>query len=50
MPAYEGASGWLAIRVEADTGDWELFAELLDTSYRRVALQRQLRALDAQDL
>ena len=47
VPPYEGAYGWLALRVEADSGDWELLAELLDTSYRRVALQRQLRALDA---
>lgn len=47
VPPYEGAYGWLALRVEADAGDWELLAELIDTSYRRVALQRQLRALDA---
>lgn len=47
VPPYEGAYGWLALRVEADSGDWELLAELLDTSYRRVALQRQLRALEA---
>jgi len=46
VPPYEGAYGWLAIRVEADAGDWDLIAELLDTSYRRVALRRQLRALD----
>ena len=46
VPPYEGAYGWLAIRVTADAGDWQLLAELLDTSYRRVALQRQLRALD----
>ncbi|WP_246093504.1 MmcQ/YjbR family DNA-binding protein [Microbacterium kyungheense] len=47
VPPYEGASGWLALRVEVDAGDWTLLAELIDTSYRRVALQRQLRALDA---
>ena len=46
VPPYEGAYGWLAIRLTADAGDWELLAELLDTSYRKVALQRQLRALD----
>ncbi|MFE5409354.1 MmcQ/YjbR family DNA-binding protein [Microbacterium sp. NPDC056569] len=46
VPPYEGAYGWLAIRVQSDAGDWELLAELLDTSYRQVALQRQLRALD----
>jgi hypothetical protein len=46
VPPYEGAYGWLAIRVEADSGDWALLEELLDTSYRMVALKRQLRALD----
>jgi hypothetical protein len=46
IPPYEGAYGWLAIRVEADSGDWDLLGELIDTSYRAVALQRQLRALD----
>ena len=46
VPPYEGAYGWLAIRVEPEAGDWELLAELVDTSYRQVALQRQLRALD----
>ena len=47
VPPYEGAYGWLAIRVEAASGDWDLVEELLDASYRRVALVRQLRALDA---
>ncbi|WP_374315287.1 MmcQ/YjbR family DNA-binding protein [Microbacterium sp.] len=46
VPPYEGAYGWLALRVTADAGDWELLAELIDTSYRQVALLRQLRALD----
>jgi hypothetical protein len=32
--------------VTADAGDWELLAELIDTSYRQVALLRQLRALE----
>ncbi|GAA5088508.1 hypothetical protein GCM10025760_10990 [Microbacterium yannicii] len=49
VPPYEGAYGWLALRIEPDAGDWELLAELLDTSYRLVALQRQLRALDARE-
>lgn len=48
VPPYEGAYGWLAIRIEADSGDWELLEELIDTSYRLVALQRQLRALDGE--
>jgi hypothetical protein len=30
----------------ADT-DWALVAELIDTSYRQVALKRQIAALDA---
>ena len=47
VPPYEGAYGWLALRVEPDTGDWALLEELIDTSYRQVALQRQLRALEA---
>ncbi|WP_204260082.1 MmcQ/YjbR family DNA-binding protein [Microbacterium sp. B35-30] len=49
VPPYEGAYGWLALRIEPEAGDWELLGELLDTSYRLVALQRQLRALDARD-
>lgn len=47
VPPYEGAYGWLAIGVETDAGDWALLEELLDASYRSVALVRQLRALDA---
>ena len=47
VPPYEGAYGWLAIRVEASSGPWDLAEELVDTSYRQVALVRQLRALDA---
>lgn len=47
VPAYEGAYGWLAIRVEAASGSWDLLEELLDASYRQVALVRQLRALEA---
>lgn len=50
VPPYEGAYGWLALRIEPDAGDWTLLAELIDTSYRRVALQRQLRALDERDI
>jgi len=47
VPAYEGAYGWLAILVEAGSGPWDLVEELIDASYRRVALVRQLRELDA---
>lgn len=47
VPPYEGAYGWLAITADADAGPWDLIEELLDASYRSVALVRQLRALDA---
>ncbi len=47
VPPYEGAYGWLAIRIDAASGPWDLVAELLDASYRSVALVRQLRALEA---
>lgn len=47
VPPYEGAYGWLALRLTADAGDWALLEELLDTSFRQVALVRQRRALDA---
>jgi len=45
VPPYFGASGWLAIHL-AD-GYWDEIAELVDASYRQVALKRQLVALDA---
>ncbi|MDN3495744.1 MmcQ/YjbR family DNA-binding protein [Planococcus sp. APC 4015] len=47
VPPYEGVYGWLALRLTADAGDWALLEELLDTSFRQVALVRQRRALDA---
>ncbi|WP_285026629.1 MmcQ/YjbR family DNA-binding protein [Plantibacter sp. ME-Dv--P-122b] len=54
-PKYDGPSGKLAFDAGLDGNDgrtlddvdWALIAELIDTSYRQVALQRQLRALDA---
>jgi len=48
VPPYFGPSGWLALELALDrtTTDWTFVAELLDTSYRQVALKRQLRALD----
>jgi predicted DNA-binding protein (MmcQ/YjbR family) len=44
-PAYYGPSGWLAISLTAKEPDWDEIAELVTTSYRQVALKRQLRAL-----
>ncbi|WP_382303737.1 MmcQ/YjbR family DNA-binding protein [Herbiconiux sp. UC225_62] len=46
VPPYFGPSGWLAIDLD-DSTDWTFVAELIDTSYRQVALKRQLSALEA---
>ncbi|PJJ65064.1 MmcQ/YjbR family DNA-binding protein [Compostimonas suwonensis] len=46
VPPYFGPSGWLAIDF-GEGCDWQQLAELLDTSYRQVALKRQLVVLDA---
>lgn len=45
-PPYFGPGGWLALDLEAATVDWEEVSELLDASYRQVALKRMLAALD----
>jgi hypothetical protein len=39
-------SGWLALDLEAGPVDWDEVRDLADASYRQVALQRMLRALD----
>jgi len=46
-PPYWGPSGWMAIDIDPPDTDWSELAELIDTSYRQVALVRQLKALDA---
>ncbi|RWZ68166.1 MmcQ/YjbR family DNA-binding protein [Labedella populi] len=48
IPPYFGPGGWIGMDVDrsAET-DWALVAELIDASYRRVALKRQIAALDA---
>ena len=46
IPPYYGPSGWLALDFETAPPDWEEIAELVETSYRQVALKRQLKALD----
>lgn len=46
-PPYYGPAGWLALDLDAAPVDWDEVAELLDDSYRQVALRRMLRALDA---
>ena len=47
-PPYFGPSGWLALDLDAAPVDWDEVAELLDDSYRQVALRRMLQALDHQ--
>ena len=44
VPAYYGPSGWLALPLDAKT-DWTEIAELVETSYRQVALKRQVKEL-----
>ncbi len=47
-PPYFGPSGWLALDLDAAPVDWDEVAELLDDSYRQVALRRMAQALDDQ--
>ncbi len=47
VPPYSGPGGWLALDLTAATVDWEEIAELVESSYRLVALKRMLKALDA---
>ena len=44
-PPYWGPGGWLAAPLSSDVSREEL-AEIIDTSYRMVALVRQVRALN----
>lgn len=50
VPPYLGAAGWLAFELADLAGappvDWTEMAELVEDSYRRVALRRTLRRLD----
>lgn len=45
-PPYFGPSGWLTLDFEAAPVDWLEVQELVEASYRQIALKRQLRALD----
>ena len=45
-PPYFGASGWVALDFTAAEVDWAEVAELMETSYRLVALKRMLKVLD----
>jgi predicted DNA-binding protein (MmcQ/YjbR family) len=45
-PPYWGPSGWLSLDFDVARVDWDEVTELLDASYRQVALKRMLKALD----
>ena len=47
-PPYFGPGGWLALDFGARKVDWTEVGELLDASYRQVALKRMLKVLDEQ--
>jgi hypothetical protein len=46
VPPYFGPGGWLALDFTAAPVDWTEAAELMESSYRQVALKRMLEALD----
>jgi predicted DNA-binding protein (MmcQ/YjbR family) len=46
-PPYWGSSGWLSLDFSAAPVDWSEVAELVETSYRQIALKRMVAALDA---
>jgi len=46
VPPYFGPSGWLGLDLTVAPVDWDEVAELVETSYRQVALKRMLKALD----
>jgi hypothetical protein len=47
MPAYIGPRGWVALRLDRCTVDWDEVAELVKTSYRLVAPKRLAAVVDA---
>lgn len=46
VPPYWGPGGWLALDFTAAKVDWQEVTELLESSYRQVALKRMLAQLD----
>ena len=45
VPPYFGPGGWLALDFTVADVDWAEVGELMDASYRQVALKRMLKAL-----
>ncbi len=50
MPPYFGPAGWLAVDFDSPRTDWVELAELIETSYRQVALKRLVAALEQRRL
>jgi predicted DNA-binding protein (MmcQ/YjbR family) len=46
LPPYLGPGGWLGLDFNRAPVDWEEVGELVEGSYRQIALKRMLRALD----
>ena len=46
LPPYFGAAGWLGVDFDSPQTDWVELAELIETSYRQVALKRLVAALE----
>ena len=46
VPPYWGPSGWLSLDLTAAPVDWDEVDELVETSYRHIALKRMLKVLD----
>lgn len=46
VPSYIGPYGWVGLDLSAGRPDWQEIAELLDSSYRRIAPARCLALLD----
>lgn len=47
MPAYIGARGWVALRLDRASVDWSEVQELVRGSYGQMASKKLLRELDA---
>jgi predicted DNA-binding protein (MmcQ/YjbR family) len=50
IPAYFGPGGWLALGFTVAPVEWDEVTELMDTSYRQVAIKRMLKELDGRVL
>jgi hypothetical protein len=48
VPPYVGPKGWIGVRLDIGTVDWDEVAEIVEESYRMTAGKRLVAALDAQ--